>query len=581
MIAFLAMLFVSYKDVSALTYSSSAELEFTFLPTITITFSPNTGFIINDLSAGNSAYSNTVTVSASSNSSDGFILSATVGKTNDNNRNNNRLVHSNNTDYFEGIATNASLTLNNLGSNKWGYSTYDTTNEEWSDYSGLATIGNTGTTLITTDTSGTTELDMKIGASAAVNQVAGAFTNDINFTATANVVTYDYTITFASNNSSTVANMPTNIANASYNTGGILQISSTTPTADGYTFLGWCGGTVSGTTCTGNLYQPGDYLKLDNASSSTTNNIILNAVWQFNGIYMQDMTLADCSPEGIVVYDKRDDTPYTVKKLADNKCWMLDNLALDLTALTQAQLYGTGNDAGKMTNASNEALGYLKGATTGTASDKWAMTGVTKNWTADYSYSQPWIAVDSTTSGGCSNAYCVDGGAAGSPWSYDSVTSETINGVTSIAQGKIGVYYNYCAASAGSYCWGGTGISSTGSPSSDPVADSIRDITDDICPYKWRLPTGGSTGEFQYLYSQYSGGSPSQVAAFQTALSTPLSGHFYSGKAYSQGNGGNFWSSTWYTTLNMYRLVVNSSNVNPSDRITRYYGYSVRCILAE
>ena len=814
----------SSSFVSALTYSSSAELEFTFLPSITITFSPNTGFIINDLSAGNSAYSNTVTLSVDSNSSDGYILSATVGKTNDNNRNNNRLVHSNNTDYFEGIATNASLTLNNLGSNKWGYSTYDTTNEEWSDYSGLATIGNTGTTLITTDTSGTTELDMKIGASAAVNQVAGAFTNDINFTATANVVTYDYTITFVANNSGTVTNMPTDITSASYNTGGIVQISPTIPTLNDYVFLGWCDGTVTGTTCTGNLYQPGDYLKLDSASSSVINNITLNAVWQFNGIYMQDITDAQCQvnvgtngnttgigdnitvydkrssnypsgdegdytvrwingncwmtqnlrvqgtlsatdsnftgadfnvsaydlktngasggecnsasgfnntcshtpdntdlstigngatiksvgrwynfyaasagtistnsnstaatsdicpagwhlPSGpnttantdynklvgnttsgyqiptagltafsavaggdyrngslnytgfgfwwsststysttrrslvydssngqfsgdyydmryfgifvrcvkrsymqeqttsslavlmpnigdtVMLYDKRDGQTYYVGKLADNNYWMLDNLALDITAVDLATLKGN-------TNADDTSLTALKN---GGGDTHYAKAPVTKNWTSSERYfDEPMIAVDSATSDGCYNAnWCVN---SDSSWSFASITSSTINGNTSIAQGKIGVYYNYCAASAGYYCY----TDSAGVDNPDGIT-TLQDSKYDICPKGWRLPTSSLDGEFQALYESYN----SDYTSFQVALSMPLSGNFDegdTGKANYQGRYGYLLSSTWSNNNNMYSLRVESSDVIPSDYTRRVRGRSVRCI---
>ena len=96
-------------NVFSLTYGSSTGLEFSFNSTLGITFTPNTGFIIDSLSAGNYAYSNTVTVSVSSNASDGFILSATVGKTDDNDRNNNRLVHANNTNYFESISASADL----------------------------------------------------------------------------------------------------------------------------------------------------------------------------------------------------------------------------------------------------------------------------------------------------------------------------------------------------------------------------------------------------------------------------------------------------------------------------------------
>ena len=309
------------------------------------------------------------------------------------------------------------------------------------------------------------------------------------------------------------------------------------------------------------------------ASTSTPNTTFTlagNGTLTLNGklskVYMQDLTLANCPTGGMTVYDKRDESSYTVKKLADGNCWMTQNLALDLTALTQAQLYGTGTNAGKLTNASNTTLGYLKGATTGTTSDKYPTGAVTKAWTSSYSYSVPMIAVDSTTSGGCNNAYCVNGGTAGSPWSYSDSTSETINGVTSRVQGKIGVYYNYCAASAGSYCYGnGT---SYGTPSGN--------ASEDICPYGWHLPAGDTAqGSFDYLYNT---GYSANYNNFVDALSTPLSGGFYSGKAYDQGRYGNFWSSTWNSSADMYLLTVNSTSVAPSTYGTRDIGYSVRCV---
>ena len=292
--------------------------------------------------------------------------------------------------------------------------------------------------------------------------------------------------------------------------------------------------------------------------------------------YMQDITndnistvLSSLTEDAkYYLYDKRDNTPYCVSKLKDGNLWMTENLALDLTALTQAELYGTGSDAGKMTNASNTTLGYLKGTTTRDpntdANGKYATAAVTKAWISSYRYFAPMIAVDSTTSGGCNDAYCVNGGTAGSPWSYSDSTSETINGVTSRVQGKIGVYYNYCAASAGSYCYG-NGTSAVTGPGS---------ATEDICPYGWRLPTGGSSGEFQALYTTYS----SNYNDFVDALSTPLSGTFSYGKAYNQGNYGFFWSSTRNYTTHMYNLYVNSSSVNPQNSGYRYTGLSVRCI---
>ena len=258
------------------------------------------------------------------------------------------------------------------------------------------------------------------------------------------------------------------------------------------------------------------------------------------------------------VYDTRDNEAYLVGKLADNKCWLLDNLRLDLVA-HKDDLNSTN------TNATNEQLAYLKGTSTGTSSDQWAMSGVSY-WTSSYSYSAPQIAIKN---------------ASDENWNPDTVASVTYGE----GSGKIGVYYNYCAASAGTYCWG-NGTSSTGSPSSDPKTDTGYDIDGDICPAGWRMPTGGAIatgtiakGEYQNLYNQYSSATEGQAAAFQCALSTPLSGLFYNGSAYYQGSGGYFWSSTWYNSYSMYGLSVNSSNVYPQNYGNRNGGNSVRCTL--
>ena len=271
-------------------------------------------------------------------------------------------------------------------------------------------------------------------------------------------------------------------------------------------------------------------------------------------IYLQDLTAATCPSTVTTVYDKRDESEYRVQKLNDGNCWMLDNLALDLTALTQAQLYGTGSDAGKMTNASNTTLGYLKN---GGGSSPYTAYAVAAATSSNY-YDRPAIA----KSGTCNNAYCVNGGAAGSPWSYTDSTSVTINNVTSRVQGKIGIYYNYCAASAGSYCYSSS--------------SSSGDATEDICPAGWHLPTGGTAkGSFYYLYNT---GYSANYNNFVDALSTPLSGRFNSGTARNQGNYGYWWSSTRISNSSMYYLVVNSSSVDPQNSTNRNYGYSVRCV---
>jgi len=292
-------------------------------------------------------------------------------------------------------------------------------------------------------------------------------------------------------------------------------------------------------------------------------------------LYMQDTVAVAAAVPNIgdtaTVVDARDGTEYRVAKLADGNIWMLENLALDLTNTNVKNAMYSSTDANHdtKTNASNTTLGYLFGGGGGAPFTNYAVAAATSS---NY-YDRPAIA----TSGTCYNAYCVNGGAAGSPWSYSDSTSVTINGVNSYSQGKIGVYYNYCAASAGSYCYASNaGI--------DKDSSSAIDANEDICPSNWRMPTGGPIGtdgtttegggEYQNLYNKYG-----NAQAFQTALSTPLSGYFGSGKASNQGNYGYFWSSTWYNGNSMYYLRVYSSSVSPQSNNSRLVGYSVRCLV--
>ncbi|MDO5480199.1 MAG: FISUMP domain-containing protein, partial [Candidatus Saccharibacteria bacterium] len=137
---------------------------------------------------------------------------------------------------------------------------------------------------------------------------------------------------------------------------------------------------------------------------------------------------------------------------------------------------------------------------------------------------------------------------------------------------KIGTYYNYCAASAGYYCY----------DSSSGTGDSAYDI----CPAGWKLPSGeGDTvsGSYAYLNKQIgnitmSPNSATDLLSLQTMLSTPVSGHYRSGTVYRQGTYGYFWSSTFNSTSDMYRMRVSGTAVSPQNNSSRGNGCSVRCI---
>ena len=251
---------------------------------------------------------------------------------------------------------------------------------------------------------------------------------------------------------------------------------------------------------------------------------------------MQTMAIADCPTAApLEVTDARDGETYKVQQLADGNCWMLDNLRLDLTDFDVLN-----NTTASNTNASATSLDYLKNGG-GTTSDQYPTAPLNNEaWTSSSQnfYSIPMII----------STY------------KDQTTTSYGNG-----SGKIGVYYNYCAASAGSYCYGNGTSAGT----------SSGNATEDLCPAGWRMPTGGSSGEYRALYTAYS----SNDTNFRNALSTPLSGLFYSGSVYSQGSYGTFWSSTRYSGNYMHYLYVDSGGVWPSGSDDRISGFSMRCLL--
>ncbi len=260
---------------------------------------------------------------------------------------------------------------------------------------------------------------------------------------------------------------------------------------------------------------------------------MISTLQEFSGPDKNAIVSSMTAGQTYTLRDIRDGERYSIGKLADDKIWLLDNLRLDLTDATVKNMLSA-----MTTNASDNTLNYLKNGG-GTTSDQYATAGVA-SWTSSYSYSAPLI---NTASKDTTQPLAM--GQSGT--------------------GKVGVYYNYCAASAGSYCYGNGTSAGT----------SSGDATEDICPKGWRMPTGGSSGEYQALYTTHS----SDGAAFINALRTPLSGYFIDGSAYRQGSFGDYWSSTRYGNNYMYYLYVTTSNVRSQDDGSRGSGHSVRCVL--
>ena len=399
----------------------------------------------------------------------------------------------------------------------------------------------------------TTAFSTTYGAYAVTSQTAGDYSGKVKY-----ILVHPgsnqpgtYTIAFSANGGTGTMASQTGLTN--YEDQTINTMSGITAPS-GYQFAGWCNNQQSGasatnpqTTCSGTTYNDNGTVPASTVNANGT--LTLYAFWKVipgpcddieSEYCMQDVSkwassLTTGNP--VTAVDARDGSTYTVGKLADGNIWMLDNLALDLT---DSDILDSLSSANTNIDSNNESaiLTSLKSGNR-SAGNQYATTGLV-NWTSSYSFSQPMVNLTNK----------------------DVVPTDA----TSTAGGyKVGGYYNYCAASAGSYCYGdGTSFGT-----------SSGNATSSICPAGWRMPTGDTSGEFQALYNN---SSYNTYANYRAALHLPLSGYFVSGSPGDQGSNGNFWSSTRYSGSGIYRLYLGTSSVNPAGNYSRNYGLSLRCV---
>lgn len=260
------------------------------------------------------------------------------------------------------------------------------------------------------------------------------------------------------------------------------------------------------------------------AASTTFTMPQSNATIYANGqiLSMQNLPSGRCPTSGATARDTRDNNQYLVRQLPDGRCWLQDNLRLNLTSVSLESLKGR-------TNATDQILTYLKN---GGGSAPNASTGVRAITSGAGSYNVP------------------------------NIVNSQINTTTTVfgsGSNKVGVYYNFCAASAGSYCYG----SGSGSGS----------ISNDICPSGWRLPT---INEYTNLYNK------TGTANFRREFSVLWSGNYWSGNGGVHGIGSFMyvWASDYYSTDYRYTINVTSEgNYRIPDNDNRSRAITVRCIL--
>ena len=334
---------------------------------------------------------------------------------------------------------------------------------------------------------------------------------------------------------------------------------------DGYGFVGW----NDKYDYTGNFYGPNQTITAP--SDVSTKGLSLYAVWVKSAGTIQNwngcssLTKAneatDIFSQSITALtDERDGNTYAVAKLADSKCWMIENLRL-------ADKDANNNDINlSSTNTHNPSLPLTNSWWFSTAND--SDTKPTSNHLS--------VTTDPTQTAWCTtiSSNCDDQSmlATNNTTLFTSNTASSYSASSNVY--SYGNYYNWYSATAGHGKYGSNYGSSFTSPG-------------DICPAGWHLPTGkDATGEFGLLDIAL-GGTGATSSSSTTPTGATMSGLWrsypnnfvYSGyvsgsSVYDRNSYGKYWSAS----VDAYYLTFGSTYVDPGAlNTTKYYGWMVRC----
>ena len=324
---------------------------------------------------------------------------------------------------------------------------------------------------------------------------------------------------------------------------------------DGYGFAGWnTEYDYSGTT-----YGPNENITVP--ANISTDGLSLYAVWVKSAGTLQNWS--GCSNMSIgditALTDNRDNDTYAVAKLADNKCWMIENLRLDNTPELSA------------TNTHNPSLPLTNSWWYSSAND--SDTKPTSNHLSP--------ATDPTQTAWCtaSNSACVDQSMLATNNTTLFTNNTAANYSVSSNVYSYGNYYNWYSAAGGFDDYDGISIV-TG-----------YDATGDICPAGWHLPTGKATGDFATLdialggTGEYSDSSttPTGATMSQAYRSYPnnfvFSGNIPSSSINERNSLAGYWSASGFTSSGACLLYLNRSQVEPGrGSYSKSYGEMVRCV---
>ena len=361
-----------------------------------------------------------------------------------------------------------------------------------------------------------------------------------------------------------------------------------------YGFAGWSLDPNAATNTSAKIYGPQETITAPAYPNSETLNFY--AVWvQSAGSIQNTSTVASvCSnltqahTDGTAnissisaLTDQRDNQTYAIAKLADGKCWMIENLRLEAGATRSdankalAQGYGVSSTYGNFSGLADSEASSLF-ANVDTANSLYSTDG-----------SNGTISIDATNA---SQRF---------PRYNNTVTANRASSPTtnSSAMYSYGNHYTWSAALANTIYYSST----TGTDADGKTSETVNTS---ICPAGWRLPHGGDrtsvesgTNDFYQLGFAIIGARPANynntmnpnwtgstegAAASNQLRAYPnnlvLSGYLNSSIT-DRGSYGSYWSSTTTSTGSSgFLMRIGNSYLSPTATYGKYYGLNVRCI---
>ncbi len=325
----------------------------------------------------------------------------------------------------------------------------------------------------------------------------------------------------------------------------------------GYGFAGW----NTAYDYSGTNYGPNQTIIAP--ADVSTNGLSLYAVWIKSAGTLQNWDGCSSLAQGATtaLTDERDNNTYAVAKLADGKCWTIENLRLadkdasnsdiELSStnthnpslpLTNSWWYSSANDSDAKPTSNHLS------ATTDPTATAWCTTN------SSNCNDQSMLATNNTAlfTDNTSSSYS----ASSNVYSY-------------------GNYYNWYSATAGNGTYD--------TYSSDTIGD--------ICPLGWHLPTGDSArAEYGNLDVAIGGTGVTQYTSESSNRWRTYPNNFvYAGYAFGnsiiyRSESGIYWSSSAYNKYNSregaFVLTVGDGFISPGadGYYRRYQGAAVRCI---